>query len=81
MPQVERVSKNFGRLRALHGVSFQTDEGEIVGLNGPNGYGKSTAFNAITAHLPVTSGNLTRLRSQAVVDYKPVLQRKEPNLT
>lgn len=59
MLQVERVSKNFGGLRALSGVSFQVDEGEIVGLIGPNGSGKSTAFNVITGFLPATSGTIT----------------------
>jgi len=59
MLQVERVSKNFGGLRALSGVSFQVDEGEIIGLIGPNGSGKSTAFNVITGFLPATSGTIT----------------------
>jgi len=73
MLQVERVSKNFGGLRALSGVSFQVDEGEIVGLIGPNGSGKSTAFNVITGFLPATSGtvifngeNITRLPAHEV---------------
>jgi ABC-type branched-subunit amino acid transport system ATPase component len=59
MLQVDRFSKNFGGLRALSGISFQVDEGEIVGLIGPNGSGKSTAFNVITGFLPATSGTVT----------------------
>lgn len=54
--QVERVSKNFGGLRALSNISFQVAQGEVVGLIGPNGSGKSTAFNVITGYLPATSG-------------------------
>jgi len=59
MLQVERVSKNFGGLRALNEISFQVNEGEIVGLIGPNGSGKSTAFNVITGFLPASSGTVT----------------------
>lgn len=58
MLQVERISKNFGGLRALSEVSFQIEKGEIVGLIGPNGSGKSTAFNVITGFLPATSGRV-----------------------
>jgi len=58
MLQVDRISKNFGGLRALNEVTFQVDEGEIVGLIGPNGSGKSTAFNVITGFLPASSGTV-----------------------
>jgi branched-chain amino acid transport system ATP-binding protein len=58
MLQVDGISKNFGGLRALNEVSFQVDEGEIVGLIGPNGSGKSTAFNVITGFLPASSGTV-----------------------
>lgn len=58
MLRVDRISKNFGGLRALHEVTFTVAEGEIVGLIGPNGSGKSTAFNVITGFLPATSGTV-----------------------
>jgi branched-chain amino acid transport system ATP-binding protein len=45
---VENVTKRFGGILALNGVSFDVEEGEIVGLIGPNGAGKTTAFNVIT---------------------------------
>jgi branched-chain amino acid transport system ATP-binding protein len=45
---VENVTKRFGGVVALDGVSFAAAEGEIVGLIGPNGAGKTTAFNVIT---------------------------------
>lgn len=44
----EEVSKAFGALRAVDGVSFAVEQGEVFGIAGPNGSGKSTLFNAIT---------------------------------
>ena len=46
--EVEDVSKHFGALRAVDGVSFAVEEGEIFGIAGPNGSGKSTLFNILT---------------------------------
>jgi len=53
---VKNVSKYFGGLAAVNDVQFNIREGEILGLIGPNGSGKTTMFNLITAFLPLNSG-------------------------
>ena len=54
--QVENLNVAYGAIRALHGISFHVDEGEVVTLIGANGAGKSTTLRAISAILPVESG-------------------------
>jgi branched-chain amino acid transport system ATP-binding protein len=67
--ELERVVKDFGGLRAVGGVSFQVQEGEIFGLIGPNGSGKTTLFNLINHFFPVTSGAI-RFRGQDITHLK-----------
>ncbi len=45
---IDKLTKAFGALKAVDAVSFDVDEGEILGIAGPNGSGKSTLFNIIT---------------------------------
>ena len=56
MLQIRQITKVFDGLRALDGVSFELQQGEILGLIGPNGSGKTTLINVITGLLPLTSG-------------------------
>lgn len=58
MIEVSGLSKSFGPIRALDRISFQVDEGEILGFLGPNGAGKSTAMRILTAFLPGDSGRV-----------------------
>lgn len=56
--KVENLSKNFGAIRALHDVSFQLEQGKILGLVGDNGAGKSTLLNILFGRLQPSSGKI-----------------------
>ena len=56
--EVEQVSKSFGGIHAVKGVSFTVEQGEILGIIGPNGCGKSTLFNCILGQLRPSSGRV-----------------------
>ncbi|MHB2168594.1 ABC transporter ATP-binding protein [Alsobacter sp. R-9] len=56
---VRDLSKRFGGISAVDGVSFSVEEGEILGIIGPNGCGKSTLFNCILGQLMPTAGRVT----------------------
>lgn len=58
MLQVDGLSKTFGGLAALKGLTFSVQPGQIVGLIGPNGAGKTTAFNLISGTLRPTAGTV-----------------------
>ncbi len=55
---VENVSKSFGALKAVDGVSFSLAPGEVVGLLGPNGAGKTTTINMVLGVLKPSSGRI-----------------------
>jgi branched-chain amino acid transport system ATP-binding protein len=57
--EIDGLSKNFGGLRAVNGLSFAVREREILGLIGPNGAGKSTVFNLINGVFAPDQGRVT----------------------
>ncbi len=58
MIKVENLVKRYGNNYAVNDISFEIGEGEIVGLLGANGAGKSTTMNILTGYLSATSGNV-----------------------
>ena len=58
MIQLEGVTKKYGPLTALQGVSFHVEKNETIGLLGRNGAGKTTLLNLITGYLPPTAGKI-----------------------
>jgi ABC-2 type transport system ATP-binding protein len=80
MIEVAELTKSYGPIEALRGISFHVTPGEVVGLLGPNGAGKSTAIKIITGYLQPDSGEvevdgldvLTHTREvQARIGYLP----------
>ncbi|TET33675.1 MAG: ABC transporter ATP-binding protein, partial [Anaerolineales bacterium] len=60
--KIEGLSKYFGGLAAVHNLNFEVQQGEIVGLIGPNGSGKTTVLNLVTGFHKPTSGRITYKR-------------------
>lgn len=56
MLTVSNLTKSFGTIHAVKGVSFTVEKGEVLGFLGPNGAGKSTTMRMITGFIPPTSG-------------------------
>jgi branched-chain amino acid transport system ATP-binding protein len=67
---VRALSKEFGGLRALDGVSFTSGEGEILGIIGPNGAGKTTLFNLISGIYPPSAGEMS-FQGKSILGLKP----------
>lgn len=59
MIKIENLVKRYGDICAVDNISFEVNEGEIVGFLGPNGAGKSTTMNMLTGYLSSTSGKAT----------------------
>jgi branched-chain amino acid transport system ATP-binding protein len=67
--EVERLTKHFGGLRALHEASFSMGREQIVGMIGPNGAGKTTLLRLITGVLRPDTGDV-RLRGKKITGRK-----------
>ncbi len=56
--EVKNLVKNYGKIEAVKGISFNVNEGEIFGLIGPNGAGKTTVLRIISTLLKINSGSI-----------------------
>jgi ABC-2 type transport system ATP-binding protein len=90
MIRIENLVKTFGRNRAVDGVSFNVERGEVVGFLGPNGSGKSTTMRMITGFYPPTSGRITvgghdvaeqPLAAKRLIGYLPESAASYPDMT
>lgn len=57
--KIEKLCKSFGGLKAINNLDFYVDEGEIFGIIGPNGSGKTTSLNLLTGFLKPDAGKVT----------------------
>jgi ABC-2 type transport system ATP-binding protein len=75
MIEVENLSKTYSGFRAVQGISFHVDKGEIVGFLGPNGAGKSTTMKVLAGYLPPTDGKVRVAGYDVVTDSIEVRKR------
>ncbi|MBA7709819.1 Lipopolysaccharide export system ATP-binding protein LptB [subsurface metagenome] len=68
--EVKNLSKNFGGLKAVSDVNLDIHDGEILGLIGPNGSGKTTIYNLITGFLKPTAGQVL-YKGESITGLKP----------
>ena len=68
--EVRNLKKHFGGITAVDGVSFEVREGEILGIIGPNGGGKSTLFNCVLGQLQPSEGEV-RLDGRVTTGMRP----------
>jgi len=69
--EVENLRVSYGHIKALHGVSFKVDEGEIVCIIGANGAGKSTTLRALSRMVDVEEGTKMLFDGKDMLKYKP----------
>ncbi len=68
---VAGLAKSYGAIKAVDGVSFEVEPGEILGVIGPNGSGKTTLFNAVLGQTKPTAGNV-RFDGRDVTGWSPL---------
>jgi ABC-2 type transport system ATP-binding protein len=88
--QVNSLTKQFGQIRALDGISFNIKPGEIFGLIGPNGAGKTTTIRMVCTLIKPTSGSIQIYeydavkqpeKTRSIISYLPEESGAYPNLT
>jgi ABC-2 type transport system ATP-binding protein len=90
MIRIENLVKAFGAKRAVDGVSFAVERGEVLGFLGPNGAGKSTTMRMITGYFPPSSGRVwvgghdvveAPLAAKRLIGYLPEAAPSYPEMT
>ncbi|MGQ0544985.1 MAG: ABC transporter ATP-binding protein [Betaproteobacteria bacterium] len=90
MIKIENLVKTFGAKRAVDGVSFTVERGEVLGFLGPNGAGKSTTMRMVTGFMPPTEGRVTigghdvaesPLEAKRLIGYLPENAAAYPDMT
>ena len=72
---IDKLSKSYGRISALAGVSFKIEPGEVIGLLGPNGAGKTTLMKILTGYLEPDAGDV-RVHGIDVISNALAAQRR-----
>ena len=73
--KVNHLSRQYGQQMAVNDISFEVNEGEIVGFLGPNGAGKSTTMKIITGFLPPTTGTAL-VGGKSITDHPLAVKKK-----
>jgi ABC-2 type transport system ATP-binding protein len=90
MIRIDNLVKAFGPKRAVDGISFTVERGEVLGFLGPNGAGKSTTMRMITGFMPPTSGRITvgkydviesPIEAKRLIGYLPENAASYPDMT
>jgi ABC-2 type transport system ATP-binding protein len=90
MIKIENLVKAFGPKRAVDGISFGVERGEVLGFLGPNGAGKSTTMRIVTGFMPATSGTVSvgghdvaeaPLEAKRLIGYLPENAASYPDMT
>ena len=90
MIRIENLVKAFGPKRAVDGISFNVERGEVLGFLGPNGAGKSTTMRMITGFMPATEGRVSvgghdvahsPLQAKRLIGYLPENAASYPDMT
>src|ERR671937_2382089 len=90
MITIENLVKSFGPKRAVDGISFTVEKGEVLGFLGPNGAGKSTTMRMITGFMPPSSGAIavggydvleSPIEAKRLIGYLPENAASYPDMT
>src|SRR3954462_7393807 len=90
MIKIDNLVKAFGAKRAVDGISFTVERGEVLGFLGPNGAGKSTTMRMITGFMPPTAGSVTvgtfdvaesPIEAKRLIGYLPENAASYPDMT